>query len=301
MNRITMVLIGIMIMVSGCTETVVESGGATDLPEYFYADEYLEMHPEQVGISDAFEMIVQENASVLESRPEESVDISIIYPGNQVSDYWRRSVDSFTARMNEIGIVYKINEHFTEVGKDIPKQEEAIRSALTNDPDYLIFTIDAKAHQKIIEQIIEQGKTKIILQNITTPFGKWEGNQPMLYVGFDHKYGSELIAREYIDMFDGKGTYGLLYFTQGYVSEMRGDTFIDYLETQSEFELAASYYTDGDRQKSKIAALDLINNNPDIKFIYACSTDVSMGAIDALKELDMLGKIAVNGWGGRKH
>ncbi len=38
--------------------------------------------------------------------------------------------------------------------------------------------------------------------------------------------------------------------------------------------------------------------NKDIKFIYACSTDIALGVIEVLKQRNLLGKIEVNGWGG---
>ncbi|MCG8618309.1 MAG: substrate-binding domain-containing protein, partial [Desulfobacterales bacterium] len=61
---------------------------------------------------------------------------------------------------------------------------------------------------------------------------------------------------------------------------------------------AAAYYTDGNRDKSRLAVLDILKTDPDIRFIYACATDVALGAIDALKQSPGTGHILVNGWGG---
>jgi autoinducer 2-binding protein LuxP len=40
-----------------------------------------------------------------------------------------------------------------------------------------------------------------------------------------------------------------------------------------------------------------VENDSDIRFIYACSTDVALGAADALKQLNRQ-DIQLNGWGG---
>lgn len=32
--------------------------------------------------------------------------------------------------------------------------------------------------------------------------------------------------------------------------------------------------------------------------IFACSTDIALGALDALREKNLVGKIMINGWGG---
>ncbi len=47
-----------------------------------------------------------------------------------------------------------------------------------------------------------------------------------------------------------------------------------------------------------MAALNIAKQYPDVKFIYACSTDIALGAIEGLQEKNMLQNIMVNGWGG---
>ncbi len=301
MKYLKVLLLCLLMLLVSCkeSETTAVNETTNDVEtDYILTQSFLDIHPEELEISKNFEEIVLADVRSNLEEIEGEVKIAVIYPGLQASDYWSRSVASFTSRLDELEIKYDLLEYFTHAGTDIVIQENQIKEALENNPDYMIFTLDAKAHQRIIEQIINQKKTKLILQNITTPYRIWEGNQPLMYVGFDHQIGSELIADEYIKRFDGKGKYGVLYFTEGYVSEMRGDTFISYLNDNSEFELVESYYTDGNREKAKQATLDLLKLHPDIKFIYACSTDVSLGAIDALKEQGLIGSILVNGWGG---
>ncbi|MCV6606676.1 MAG: substrate-binding domain-containing protein, partial [Campylobacterales bacterium] len=163
---------------------------------------------------------------------------------------------------------------------------------------YLIFTLDVKKHSKIIEVLINKVKPKVILQNITTPLKKWGDIQPFLYVGFDHKIGSLKIANHFISKTGKKGNYAVLYGTQGYVSKMRGDSVIRHFNQKTDLKMVASYYTDFNKQKAYNATLDLLKENKDLKFIYACSTDIAHGAIEALKELGLKDKILVNGWGG---
>ena len=53
-----------------------------------------------------------------------------------------------------------------------------------------------------------------------------------------------------------------------------------------------------DREKSKIAALQVIDEHPEINFIFSASTDIALGVIDAIKEKGKEGQIITNGWGG---
>jgi autoinducer 2-binding periplasmic protein LuxP len=266
--------------------------------EYLTVQEYYSIHPEQVKIAKKFNSIVQQKGVPLAKGVQKKpIRIVFIYPGYQVSDYWRRSIKSFTRRMDEIGIQYEISEHFTKV-TELRIQEQQLQAALAQDPDYLIYTLNVMKHRKLIERTLTKGRPKLILQNITTPLRDWEGKQPFLYVGFDHATGTtEFLAKYLLNRTGGKGDYAMLYHSQGYVSTMRGDTLIRYLDDHSSHNLVASYYTDGQRNKSKDAVLEIIKEH-DVKFIYACATDTAFGALDALRETNKLGQIIVNGWGG---
>lgn len=275
---------------------VVGSG----VPEmYISGDEYLRIHPEQKDVSVRFSEIVSGRARALSATPPvQKVKIAIVYPGEQVSDYWRRSIKSFEGRLQELEIPYEISHHFTKGGgRETRRQARLLQEALTQDPDYLVFTLDVYKHKRLIERILAKGRPRLFLQNITTPLTVWEGNQPF-YVGFDHITGTEMVAEYFLKKYGEKGSYGLLYYSQGYISAMRGDTFLNIMRKRHGPRLGASYYTAGSRRKAKAATLSLLKGSPDLHFIYACATDVAFGVVDGLREGGGVGRISVNGWGG---
>ena len=266
--------------------------------DYQLVKEYFEKNPRQKDISSFFKNIVKNLPIALKSKQEKPVKIVIVYPGRQVSDYWRRSKVSFQKRLDELGIKYEMKDYFTKPAVEIKEQAKQILSAIKEDADYLIFTLDAKKHTKFIERVLSRRKPKLILQNITTPKISWGSKQPFLYIGFDHVEGSLRLAEYYLRKTQGIGNYAVLFGSNGYVSYMRGYQFIKYLKKNSDLKLLETYYTDFDREKAKNAVLDLLKRHKNLKFIYACSTDIAIGAIEALKEKGMLSKIAINGWGG---
>lgn len=260
---------------------------------------YLALKPDRAARAEAFAArVAAETPPTLGAAPAEPLRIAIIYPGNQVSDYWRRSVAALAARLDAAGLPYTLDSHFTAAGTEIRRQEAYVLESLRRDPDYMVFTLDALRHKTIIERIIGGGRTRLILQNITTPLKDWEGYQPFLYVGFDHAQGARLLADHFIKDSGGEGDYAVFYGAPGYVSEMRGDTFIRRVEANSEMFLFASYYVGFDRARARAAALEVLAERPDLRFIYACSTDIALGIGDALKELNLTGRVKVNGWGG---
>lgn len=275
-----------------------DAAADTVFADYWLLPEYLEANPGQAELSQAFEEMIRRPGVPPQLDQAEPARLFVVYPGLQQSDYWRRSVDSFSKRLDELGLKYEIVERFTKPGIDLRLHGALIQEVIRTSPDYLIFTLDALRHQGMIDRVIAAGKTKIILQNITTPLRLFDGRQPFLYVGFDHFRGTLLLAREYIRRFPDGARYAVFFGPKGYVSQMRGNTFVEQMNRHGSMNLRASYYVNFDRDRSYRAAKELFAKEPDLDFIYACSTDIALGILDAIRELDLQDKIIVNGWGG---
>ena len=261
--------------------------------QYYSVDEYIQKHPDQKALMQRFDAIVQGDAIKIDT-PHNTVKIAMLYPGGQIGDYWRRSQESFEARMQELGIDYTIDAIFVEETDELGLKRSLLK-LLQNESDYLIFTLNVSGHQKLISQLINNQKQKIILQNITTPLKEWEGMQPFMYVGFDHIEGTKLLAKYFAKKHKEDAKYLMLYHTQGYVSQMRGDSYIEMM--QGVHALQGAYYTDVSKEKAK----EFVLHHQDIEgvdYIYNCSTDIAIGASEALQELGLQESVAINGWGG---
>jgi len=298
------VFIPLILLLSSCGQekSGMELPLITPLPYGYYTiEEYLQTAEAPAGSYSTFRRLVQEPGLPVEpGKVTGSVRIAMIYPGTERSDYWIRSISSFSARMDELNIPHEVLEFFSRPGSiDQEMQDRQIQEALQADPDYLVFTLDVQRHKDLLERIITLGRPKIILQNITTPLREWRGNQPLLYVGFSHRIGTlSSLAPEFLRRVGPEGSYGLLYFTKGFVSEQRGDTFVQYMEENSSLKLQAAFYTDGQYDKARAATEQIIEEYPDIDFIYACSTNIALAAVEVLKERGLKDRVLVNGWGG---
>ncbi len=283
-----------------CTMLLISAGqvkAADRFADYWTVEEYLEQFPSQQIISRRFIDRVRQEA-ITDEAIRKPIRIGIIYPGLQVSDYWRRSVTSLEARLQEIAPNYELVSHFTKPDTAISEQAQNLGRFLKQKVDYVVFTLNAARHTELIRKVIGQEGVKLILQNITTPLKTFQDQQPFQYVGFDHVTGTEILAREYIRRTGGEGTYAILYGPRGYVNDMRGGTFLKEMEKHPGMTLKASYYVGFNQQKSYIATKDLLRSQPDLDFIFSSSTDIAFGAIKALKEAGKLGKVMTNGWGG---
>lgn len=261
-------------------------------------DEFYLAHPAQRAVDEAFARRVTQPAVAMTYAMERPVRILVVYPGLQVSDYWRRSIASFERRLTELGVDYRIDAQWTRPADGIQAQAAAIGEAMADPPDFLVFTLDAERHRGMIQRIAAGDDTKIILQNITTPLRVSDAFQPFLYVGFDHATGARLLARRYLELFPNGAQYAIFHGTRGLVSEQRGQPFLQAMNAAGNMTLVGSYYVDFDRVRANDAALNLLDLTPDVDFIYASSTDIAHGIVDALRERGQLDRVMVNGWGG---
>lgn len=261
--------------------------------EYWSIDEYTHLFAEQKELMQEFEKIVQAQAVALKNQ-DKKIKITIIYPDEKSNDYWHRSQKSFEKRLQQLQIAYSITAHFVDEN-DVDKIKQQMIDLLHDGTDYLIFTINADAHKKLIAQLIHQKEPKVILQNITTPLKQWGDNQPFFYVGFDHIEGTKLLADYLMQKYPKGSKFLMLYHNQGYVSKMRGDSFIQM--TKGYFDLQKAYYTDAKDKKAYDKVLNYTNLD-DVDFIYNCSTEIAIGASKALKQRALNQDIALNGWGG---
>ncbi len=294
------VLTSLAMILALCAGATAPQAHAEDFAGQVWTfEEFRGTHPDQHRALETFAAQVSDDtpphAKTSGDRP---ILISVVYPGDQVSDYWRRSVLSLKRRLTQAGVPFAVESLFTQPGTQIRAQERSIAEMLRHNPDYLVFTLDALRHKAIIERLLGRDSPQIILQNITTPVKAWDGYQPFLYVGFDHTAGSTLLAMEYIRRTQGQGEYAVFFGPPGYVSQMRGDTFIRVISQRSDLRLISSYYVGFSREKARTAARSVIRQHPNLRFIFACSTDIALGIADALADLDLRNSVMVNGWGG---
>ena len=277
--------------------TILYSSTIQAAVEYIRIDSYVRQHPEQNAVMADFTKIVRAAAKPSAAQEKRPVRIAIIYPSIQTSDYWRRSLTSFEQRLQNIQIPYELKSFLSRPAIDSSLQSQQLAEALQWNPDYLIFTLDIAPQSRMIERVLSQGKPKLILQNITTPLQRWQTHRPLMYVGFDHAQGTSMMAKRMLEQINHQGKYLMLYYSPGYVSQMRGDTFVSEAAKYPGVTQIGAYYTNGNRGKAYQATLRTLKKHPDIKMIFSCSTDIALGALQALRESDRL-DILINGWGG---
>ena len=269
-----------------------------DQSGYWSFQDYLSAYPKQQLLTESFATRVREAAEPWALATKKPVQVAMLVPDIQISDYWVRNKQSFILRLQEIGLPFNLTSYSSHPATTHRKQEQQLAAALNSDPDYLILTLNSLRHRVLIDKIMTRGRPKVILMNITTPLKHLGKKQPFFYVGFDHREGTRLLTDAINQMTGKQANYLMLYGTRGYVSQARGDEFISLTAKQPGFIMRQAFYTDVSREKAKQAVLQTLASKPNINLIYACTTDIALGAMDALKKLNKEEHIILNGWGG---
>ncbi|WP_188630170.1 substrate-binding domain-containing protein [Oceanisphaera marina] len=269
-----------------------------DNSDYWSFQEYLDRYPEQRQLFEDFSTRVRQAPQPSTIPTTTPIRVAMLVPDQQVSDYWYRNKKSFTHRLKEIGIPFNLTSYSSQPTSTHREQEQQLADALKTDPDYLVLTLNSLRHRVLIDKIMTRGRPKVILMNITTPLKHLGTRQPFFYVGFDHKEGTRLLTRAINKMTGKQVNYLMLYGIRGYVSHARGDEFIRLTAEQPGFAMNQAFYTDINREKARQAVLQTLASKHNINLIYACTTDIALGAMDALKTLNKEEHIILNGWGG---
>ena len=266
--------------------------------EYWSLQNYLELFPAQLSLSHKFADRVRKPTVPLEAPLASTVRIAMLTPDQQVSDYWSRNQHSLGKRLAELGVPFSLQSYPSLPTTTHREQEQQLADALFNDPDYLILTLNSQREAVLLDKLMTRKRPKVILMNVTTPLKHLKNRQPFLYVGFDHRIGTNLLNDKIKEMTGGQANYLMLYGTRGYISQARGDEFIRLNINEVDMNLAQAFYTDVSKEKAMHAVLQTLQDKPVINLIYACTTDIALGAAQALKILNKKDKIILNGWGG---
>ncbi|GAM68713.1 autoinducer 2-binding periplasmic protein luxP precursor [Vibrio sp. JCM 19236] len=164
------------------------------LRDYWDYQDYLNFYPEQARLTAEMATRVYAEPKPINVEQDKPIQIDVVYPGAQLSDYWWRNLKALELRLQELGIDYELNQFSMRPNLDHREESRSLQQVLKNESDYLIFTLDTSQHRKFAYRVLNEGKTKLILLNITTPIKSWEKQHPMMYVGFDHVIGTKMLA-----------------------------------------------------------------------------------------------------------
>ncbi len=229
--------------------------------------------------------------------PAQPVRIAVIYPSQDVSDFWLRSYLAMVARMKEIGLPFEAVQFASNMG-DFLLQSTYAEQVAQEEFDYVIFgPSELRAQQDDIRRLMDSGKRVIVL-NYDTPLQDWGDDQPMMYTTFSHLFGALNICNWVVENLGTEGTYALIRGIPGGIDNQRSGGFRDCLAEKSNWKLAYEHYGEFQREGGFNGAQLIISAYPEVTLIHNANTAMAMGAISAVQAAGLGDKVGVTAWGG---
>lgn len=248
-------------------------------------------------VLENMQTIVGEPATPFEGELSEPVKIAVIYPSQDVSDFWLRSYLAMESRFNEMRLKFEATQFASNMG-DFLLQSTYSEQVAREDFEYVIFgPSELEAQQDDIKRLMDAGQ-KVIVLNFDTPLQAWGDDQPMMYTTFSHLFGALNICNWIVENLGTVGTYAMNRGIPGGVDDQRSGGFRDCLAEKTDWELAYEHYGDFQREGGFNGTQQILSAYPEVTLIHNANTAMAMGSISAVQAADAGDRVDVTAWGG---
>ncbi len=121
-------------------------------------------------------------------------------------------------------------------------------------------------------------------------------NEGVTYIGTDNEVGAALAGKYLCDNVPAGGKVAII---QGVITTSTGKARADGAHnavTACGLNLVAEVPADFDKAKGQAAMEDILTKNPDLAGVFASNDNMALGAVEALRGQDLLGKVIVVGF-----
>lgn len=277
---------------------------AQDLPLKALPDDADRDHwlPEQVNQDGALEALQEATGS--EAVPftgsqDGPIQIALIYPSADVSDFWARNYLALTKRLEQLGIAYETTEFASrqiEHSLQATYTEQVVQDA--DLYDYVIFGPSELATQADnIDKLANTDGFVSYVWAFHTPL-KYLSKQPAVWFDFSSAYGAQVICSYMLERLGENQTYALNRGIPGVTDNQRSGDFSECVQEKGGWTLAYEHYGEYQREGGFEGTNLIMQAYPEATIIHNANTAMSMGSVEAQVAADKHKDIFSTGWGG---
>ncbi|MBU1295126.1 MAG: autoinducer 2-binding periplasmic protein LuxP [Gammaproteobacteria bacterium] len=280
----------IWIVLGNVAFTVQAANMALDLMD---SHDFYQSTPRQGPLAEQFTTIVNSPPNPIRVSQKRAVRIALLLFGDMNSLENRSILATFRKRMRELNIDYRLDTYMDgfESNGDLTSYFKMANA----QPDYIIMTKLGSVQRRFLERFLRAGKPKIILYDFASPLTHWMNHPPLMYVGFDQKKATTMLASYLERQLPAETKISALVLPTGYLGHMRCDLFLDEMAKYNRHISRIRAVSD-DKRSAFEAAQILLKENP-ADFIFSCSQNISEGVVAALQAEGFDTQIQTNAWG----
>jgi ribose transport system substrate-binding protein len=153
--------------------------------------------------------------------------------------------------------------------------------------------VDSKGVIPVIQEANRAG-----IPVITVDTGA-DGGQVVTYIATDNTAAGVQAGEWVTRMIEGKGKVAMIEGTPGSMQgRQRMEGFHQYIKAQPGINLAVSIPANFERAKGMQVMEDILTAHPDLKAVFCANDEMALGALEALKQRNLVGKVILLGMNG---
>lgn len=262
-------------------------------------DHWLPDEVNKDGALEALQNATGETATPLSVAQEKPLQIALIYPSADTSDFWARNYLALTKRLDEIGIKYETREF---ASRQIEHSLQATYASQVDQDadiyDFVIFGPSELATQADnIDKLASNPDLKTFVWAFHTPL-KYLENQPDGWFDFSSAYGAIKICDYMIERLGTDVTYAMNRGIPGITDNQRSGDFKDCVAEKANWNAVYEHYGEYQREGGFEGTQLILQAYPEAKVIHNANTAMSMGSVEAQIAVGKEKEIFSTGWGG---
>ncbi|MEM7061228.1 MAG: substrate-binding domain-containing protein [Pseudomonadota bacterium] len=258
--------------------------------------------PEQVnaeGKLEALQSVVGSEAVPFSGGQDKPIQIALIYPSADVSDFWARNYLAMTKRLDQLGIKYETTEFASRQIEHSLQSTYATQVAQDADLyDYVIFGPSELATQADnIDKLAATEGFDTYVWAFHTPL-KYLKTQPDAWFDFSSAAGALTMCDYMLGRLGNDVTYALNRGIPGITDNQRSGDFLECVKEKGNWNAVYEHYGEYQREGGFAGTNLILQAYPEAKVIHNANTAMAMGSVEAQVAAGVEAEIFSTGWGG---
>lgn len=258
--------------------------------------------PDQVNAPGALQKmqdVVGAKAVPFSGTQDKPLQIALIYPSADVSDFWARNYIAMTKRLDELGIKYETTEF---ASRQIEHSLQATyASQVEQDADIYDFVIfgpsELATQADNIDKLSGNPDLTTFVWAFHTPL-KYLKNQPAHWFDFSSAFGALKMCDYMLDRLGKNVVYAMNRGIPGITDNQRSGDFKDCVAEKGGWKVAYEHYGEYQREGGFEGTSLMLQAYPEAKVIHNANTAMAMGSVEAQVAVGKHKEIFSTGWGG---
>ena len=230
---------------------------------------------------------------------DKPIQIALIYPSADVSDFWARNYLALTKRLDQLGIEYETTEFASRRSSTpsrAPTPNRSCRTPICTTTS--IFGPSELATQADnIDKLAGAEGFDTYVWAFHTPL-KYLKNQPDAWLDFSSAYGALKMCDYMLSRLGNDVTYALNRGIPGITDNQRSGDFMNCVAEGGNWNAVYEHYGEYQREGGFDGTNLIRQAYPEAKVIHNANTAMAMGSVEAQVAAGMEKEIFSTGWGG---